>query len=131
MAGGAMVKNFGGKKRPPKFEDEGPPSGDDQGRGSGSGTDDDSAPEMPDDTEMAPDSEGADAAMPGNDSGVGDEEQAADTLADLVGIGPEDRQDFANALKMYVSACLASSMAPPDMGPSPDMGGGGPPEEEV
>lgn len=129
MAAEAMVKNFGGKKRPPKFEDEGPPSGDDQGRGSGAGAGDEdiSTPEMPDadDGDMG----GDDTPMPdGADPG----QEAVDTLCDMVGIGPQDRDDFANALQAYVSDCIAKSMAPDmgDVGGSPDMGGG-PPEEEV
>lgn len=129
-----MMAKFGGKKRPPKFEDDGPPVGDDQGRGSGSGPSN-SEPDMDADDMGSDDSYGADSAMPGDDAGGGadPEEQAVDDLSDILGVGPEDRGDFGNALQAYVSACIAKSMAP-DMG-SPDMGGdmdvgGGPPTEE-
>lgn len=131
MAESPMTAKFGGKKRPPKFEDDGPPVGDDQGRGSGSGPSN-SDPDMDADMDSG-DSYGADSAMPGADDGAGPdagadpEEQAVDDLSDLLGVGPEDRQDFGNALQAYVSACIAKSMAP-DMGP--DVGGG-PPDQEV
>src|SRR5579872_3511784 len=123
MAEAALIAKFGGKKRPaPKFGDEGPPSSEVSGRGSGSGTgEEDSSPTEPDMD---------DAGGSGGD-GVGmsadPEEQAVDDLADIVGVGPEDRDDFAAALKSYVSACIASSMAPPDMPGGMAADGGGPP----
>lgn len=120
----ALTEKFGGKKRAPKFQDEGPPSGSDDARGSGSGVGDDAPDTMPDDASGDP--SGADSAMPGADSGTNDEEKSVDDLSDILGVGPEDRQDFANALKAYVNACLAGSMGPsPDdmMGGAPPMGG--------
>ena len=122
MAETALVAKFGGKKRPPKFEDDGPPTGSDQGRGSGSGPSGDSYgadSAMPDDGGMDDTGAGPDPSMPDN---VDPAEKSVDDMADILGVGPEDRQDFANALKTYVHACLAEAMGPPDMGAMPSAG---------
>jgi hypothetical protein len=123
----ALTEKFGGKKRAPKFEDEGPPSSSDESRGAGGSSKSsskDSSPPEPD-MEMGAGEPDGDETMGDDPMAGGDpEEQAADDLADILGVGPDDREDFGNALQAYVSACLAKNMAPaPDMG-MPDMGGG-------
>lgn len=87
-----------------KFADEGPPSSEDEPRGSGGGEDEMEPPELPD--------TGGDE---GSSGGYGDhEDMAADDLADIVGVSPEDVMDFKNALQTYVSACIAKHMSSSD-----------------
>jgi len=125
MADSPLVSKFGGKKRTPKFEDEGPPA-DDSPRGAGGS---DYEPDS-DDAGGPPDMDADDSGgMP--DADADPEQKSVDDMCDILGVGPEDREDFANALKTYVSSCLASSMAPPDdMGAMP-MPGGPPAQPEV
>lgn len=91
------------KKPKPKGFESGPPSADNAGEGRSPGGGDEGdmlASEMKDKTD-------------GN--GYGDHESmAADDIADLCGVAPEDRGDFAAALKEYVHSCVASVLAEKD-----------------
>lgn len=107
-----MMKAFS-KKKAPKFEDEGPPEGEDSRGGEGS-------PDMRE--PKAPDSEepGADGP-PAPDPGTDPSDMALDDIADILGVGPEDRDDLAAALDSYVSSKLAElSGGPPGMGDEPE-----------
>lgn len=140
MPADALVAKFGGKKRPPKFADEGPPDMEDSPRGGGAGVD---APDVdePDADDVGGPPDGDDDDMPGDMPGGGDadpEGKAVDDMSDILGVGPEDRQDFANALQAYVHACVEKALAP-EPGSMPPTGGGdmpmpddseGPPPDE-
>lgn len=122
-----MIAKFGGKKRMPKFEDEGPPT-DASDRGMGPSDESDEDMPMPGDEAM-PDEGG----MP--DSGMGLEEQSVDDMSDILGVSPEDREDFGNALHAYVHACISKAMGGGEMEEPEGMPGGGdeyggPPSEE-
>jgi hypothetical protein len=110
-----LIAKFG-KKKPSKFADEGPPDMEETPRGSGAGVDDgDDAPMDDSDAAPMPDDQGG-AAPPAADP----EEQAADDLSDILGVGPEDRPDFGAALQAYVSACIAKALG--GAGDQGDMG---------
>lgn len=95
------------KKAKSKFEDDGPPAmGDNESRGAGGSSADDG---------MVPVDSLDDGDQPMGDGGASDdgsgaygdvEDQAADQLADLAGIAPDDRKDFKSALSTYVAACI-------------------------
>lgn len=120
MADSPLVSKFGGKKRTPKFDD-GPPV-DDAPRGAGGGVG--ASGSMPSDGDGNEGMPGGDMSSGGPASSMDPEEKAIDDMSDILGVGPEDRQDFANALQTYVSACIAKNMSP-DMGDMSSMGGGG------
>lgn len=112
-----LVSKF--KDRSPKDEvEEGPPPDGEDPQGGGYGDGDSDADGM-----GAPGAPGEDVEM-----------KAAEDMADILGVGPEDRQDFAAALNAYVHACVAKAMSeeeaeamPPEgMPPAP----GGMEEEE-
>lgn len=102
MAGISSI-NF---KKKPQFADDGPPTmGENESRGSGGGDEDEGV--------MV----GDDAGGPAGDEGAGEgggyddiEGSAADNLADLVGVSPDDREDFKAALQAYVASCVAKSL---------------------
>jgi len=99
-------------RSPKPFGDEGPPDmdGEDSVRGSAAGADDSGGgPPMPDDAGGPPDM----AGQGGYDEGA----KAVDDMADILGVGPEDRVDFGNALSAYVGSEIAKALA----------GAGGPP----
>jgi hypothetical protein len=120
MAGLDMFKK--GKK--PAFQDDGPPAmGENESRGAG-GSSSDSGDDGGDSEVYASDmndAAGDDGSSNPNDNSDGDvgkdngygdiEAQAADDLADFAGVSPEDRMDFAAALKTYVSACVSKLTA--------------------
>jgi hypothetical protein len=121
----ALVDKFKGKKRPPKFADEGPPDMAETPRGSGAGVGDE-----PDMSDMGDKADMSDVGGDAND-GSGDmpdaggdpnqaqdpEEQALDDLADVIGVGPQDREDFGNALEAYIQACIAKTLGGASDGP--------------
>ena len=117
----ALTEKFKGKKRAPKFADEGPPDMESTARGSGAGAGDDAGAAMPpgDGESEAGGGTGGDS-MPDMGGGAppqADHEQALDDLADVIGVGPQDRPDFANALKAYVQACIAETLGGAEGGP--------------
>lgn len=117
---------FGGKKgkgKPPKFGDEGEPSTDKEPRGAAAGADDGSAEgETEEDGDIvSPDSmggggEGAEGELTHGD----DYERAADDVADMLGVAPEDRPAFGESLKAMIVSCLAEHMRGEAEGGAPD-----------
>lgn len=102
--------------RAPKFGDEGEPEESPRGTAAG-----------PDDSDGGYPSSGPpnSGGLPGGQMSDPVEAKAVDDMGDILGIGPEDRADFGNALKAYVQSCLANSMggAPgPDEMPMPEGG---------
>lgn len=108
----SLQRDFGAKK-PPKFQDDGPPT---DGKRGGAGG--------PPDEEMdySPSEVGAGSGAKGPYDDL--ESSAADDLADLAGVAPEDRADFATALKTYVQACFSKLSAQDDGSEMPDEGEG-------
>lgn len=90
-----MVDKFA-SRAPKAFGDEGEPEEAPHGTGMGG---DAGPPDMPGKPPMP--------GAPGGD----DESQAVDDMGDILGIGPEDRADFGNALHAYVSSCVAKALA--------------------
>src|SRR5271166_4860484 len=103
-------------RSPKAFGDEGPPDmdGEDSARGGAAGADSGGPPPMPDDGGGPPD-------MPGGPPGQGYDEaaKAVDDMSDILGVGPEDRVDFGNALDAYVASCIAKALADQNGPPGP------------
>ncbi len=106
-----------------KFQDEGPPAmGDNESRGQGGADAEDEDVMASDLTEGAGAGYHDEEAEGEGESGYGDmEDQAADMLADLAGVAPEDRKDFESALKTYVSACIAKHLGSSEDSESEDQ----------
>jgi hypothetical protein len=120
MVSPALLSKFQSKRKP-AFGDEGEPDAMDAPRGGGAG---DGTSDTSDTPDMATGGVGADPEA----GGYGDKEKALDALADILGVGPEDRQDFSDALEGYVEAVIAepenadASAAPPIPAEGPVQG---------
>jgi hypothetical protein len=108
----AAMDKFVGKMKSAKFADDGPPTGS-YAEGRTAGGADGEEPDMHYPSEMQDEGGGDEGDTGGDGSDVLD--AAADDLADLAGVSPEDRSDWRTALHTYVSACMSSS--------DPDVGG--------
>lgn len=114
-------------RAPKAFGDEGPPDmdGEDSVRGSAAGPDDSGGGSPPDMGKEMPD-----MPMPpggGGGGGYDDAAKAVDDMCDALGVGPEDRTDFGNALDTYVNSRIAQALADQG-GPPGGMPMGGPGE---
>jgi hypothetical protein len=104
------------KKKPGKFADEGPPSGSSTSRGGADPTDGEEQEDVEEQPGEVEESEGGEEPGPHADGDAGpasaggfDEhmQAAADDLADIMHVAPEDRGDFMSALKTFVHAAIA------------------------
>jgi hypothetical protein len=118
MATAMIAMKF--KKRP-KPEIEGPPEREES---MGAGRDEELEP-------GAEHEDGGPASDEMEAAGGHDEhaEMALDELADIVGVSPEDRQDFGHAMTALMHATIAKVMAEQDEEPGPGEGEEEPEEE--
>lgn len=113
MASKALADKFK-SKAPSKFEEEDEPEMAESPRGAGAGA----ASEGDDDGDEMMDSPGAGAPSGGPDKGPAS--SPMDDMADILGVGPEDRMDFQAAFQAAVMEAMSSMMGGgPDMGAPP------------
>lgn len=123
--GSSLLLAFKNKK-PSKFADEGPPEDDSKETGVGVGGED-SGEAGPPHSMDGPDLKSADGeGMSHEEGGYDAEAKAVDDMADILGVGPEDREDFAAALQTYVHTCVAKALGEEGEEEGGEMGEGMP-----